>query len=200
MPMINFLLEIDLKLLLFINSWHEPWLDSVMVSLTNGLVWSPLFLIVIGVMIYKFRWQSIAMLLFVALVIFLTDRVSSGLIKPWVGRLRPSHEPDLADLIHIVNGYRGGVFSFVSSHAANAFGVATFLWLILRKNVKWIWLMFIWATIFSYTRIYLGVHYPSDILGGGVLGALIGLLVYKVGRSMPEKLNPMPKTSESQAS
>ena len=198
--MINFLLEIDLKLLLFINSWHEPWLDSVMVSLTNGLVWSPLFLIVIGVMIYKFRWQSIAMLLFVALVIFLTDRVSSGLIKPWVGRLRPSHEPDLADLIHIVNGYRGGVFSFVSSHAANAFGVATFLWLILRKNVKWIWLMFIWATIFSYTRIYLGVHYPSDILGGGVLGALIGLLVYKVGRSMPEKLNPMPKTSESQAS
>ena len=198
--MINFLLEIDLKLLLFINSWHEPWLDSVMVSLTNGLVWSPLFLIVIGVMIYKFRWQSIAMLLFVALVIFLTDRVSSGLIKPWVGRLRPSHDPDLADLIHIVNGYRGGVFSFVSSHAANAFGVATFLWLILRKNVKWIWLMFIWATIFSYTRIYLGVHYPSDILGGGVLGALIGLLVYKVGRSMPEKLNPMPKTSESQAS
>ena len=198
--MINFLLEIDLKLLLFINSWHEPWLDSVMVSLTNGLVWSPLFLIVIGVMIYKFRWQSIAMLLFVALVIFLTDRVSSGLIKPWVGRLRPSHEPDLADLLHIVNGYRGGVFSFVSSHAANAFGVATFLWLILRKNIKWIWLMFIWATIFSYTRIYLGVHYPSDILGGGVLGALIGLLVYKVGRSMPEKLNPMPKTSESQAS
>lgn len=198
--MINFLLEIDLKLLLFINSWHEPWLDSVMVSLTNGLVWSPLFLIVIGVMIYKFRWQSIAMLLFVALVIFLTDRVSSGLIKPWVGRLRPSHEPDLADLIHIVNGYRGGVFSFVSSHAANAFGVATFLWLILRKNVKWIWVMFIWATIFSYTRIYLGVHYPSDILGGGVLGALIGLLVYKVGRSMPEKISPMPKTSESQAS
>lgn len=198
--MINFLLEIDLKLLLFINSWHEPWLDSVMVSLTNGLVWSPLFLIVIGVMIYKFRWQSIAMLLFVALVIFLTDRVSSGLIKPWVGRLRPSHEPDLADLLHIVNGYRGGVFSFVSSHAANAFGVATFLWLILRKNVKWIWVMFIWATIFSYTRIYLGVHYPSDILGGGVLGALIGLLVYKVGRSMPEKLSPMPKTSESQAS
>lgn len=198
--MINFLLEIDRKLLLFINSWHEPWLDSVMVSLTNGLVWSPLFLIVIGVMIYKFRWQSIAMLLFVALVIFLTDRVSSGLIKPWVGRLRPSHEPDLADLIHIVNGYRGGVFSFVSSHAANAFGVATFLWLILRKNVKWIWVMFIWATIFSYTRIYLGVHYPSDILGGGVLGALIGLLVYKVGRSMPEKLSPMPKTSESQAS
>lgn len=198
--MINFLLEIDRKLLLFINSWHEPWLDSVMVSLTNGLVWSPLFLIVIGVMIYKFRWQSIAMLLFVALVIFLTDRVSSGLIKPWVGRLRPSHEPDLADLLHIVNGYRGGVFSFVSSHAANAFGVATFLWLILRKNIKWIWVMFIWATIFSYTRIYLGVHYPSDILGGGVLGALIGLLVYKVGRSMPEKLSPMPKTSESQAS
>ena len=194
--MIEFLLNLDRDLLLLINGWNAPWLDSFMVTLTNGLKWSPLFLIVIGMMIYKFRWQSIVMLVFIALVIFLTDRISAGLIKPWIGRLRPSHEPGLEGLLHLVNGYKGGLYSFVSSHAANAFGVATFLWLVLRKHIKWIWVMFIWAAIFSYTRIYLGVHYPFDILGGGVLGAIIGLLVYKIGRVMPKKLSPIPAAAE----
>ena len=194
--MIEFLLNLDRDLLLLINGWNAPWLDSFMVTLTNGLKWSPLFLIVIGMMIYKFRWQSIVMLVFVALVIFLTDRISAGLIKPWIGRLRPSHEPGLEGLLHLVNGYKGGLYSFVSSHAANAFGVATFLWLVLRKDIKWIWVMFIWAAIFSYTRIYLGVHYPFDILGGGVIEAIIGLLVYKIGRVMPKKLSPIPAAAE----
>jgi len=91
-----------------------------------------------------------------------------------------------------VNGYKGGIFGFVSSHAANAFGIATFLWLVLRKQIKWIWIMFVWAAIFSYTRIYLGVHYPSDILGGGILGTIIGLLVYKMAGFMPKKISPIP--------
>ena len=190
--MIEFLLNLDRELLLLFNGWHNAWLDLIMVTLTNGLNWSPFFLLIIGMMSYKFRWQTIIILVFIGIVILLTDRISAGLIKPWVGRLRPSHEPDLEGLLHLVNGYRGGKYSFVSSHAANAFGVATFLWLILRKQVKWIWIMFVWAVIFSYTRIYLGVHYPFDILGGGVLGAIIGLLVYKLGRGVPKKLNPIP--------
>ena len=198
--MIEFLLELDRNLLLIINGWHTPWLDPVTVILTNGLNWLPLFLVITGLIIYKFRWQSIIMLLFIALVIFFTDRISAGLLKPWIGRLRPSHEPGLADLLHLINGYKGGLYGFVSSHAANAFGVATFLWLVFRNHIKWIWLMFIWATIFSYTRIYLGVHYPLDILGGGVLGAIIGLLVYKAGRLLPKKLSPIPAVDEPAAS
>ena len=198
--MIDFLLNLDKELLLLLNGWHAPWLDSIMVFFTNGLNWLPLFLLVIGMMIYKFRWQSIFLLLFVAIVIYLTDRISAGLIKPMVGRLRPSHEPELEGFIHLVNGYKGGMYSFVSSHAANAFGVATFLWLLLRKDIKWIWVMFIWAAVFSYTRIYLGVHYPFDILFGGVLGAIIGLLVYKLGRTIPRKISPIPVVNVPPAS
>ena len=200
MLMLDFLLKLDTDLLLLLNGWHAPWLDSVMVVLTNGLNWLPLFLLVIGTMIYKLHWQSLAVLVFIAIVIFLTDRISAGLIKPWIGRLRPSHEPGIADLLHIVNGYKGGIFGFVSSHAANAFGIATFLWLVLRKQIGWIWVMFIWAAIFSYTRIYLGVHYPSDIMGGGVLGAIIGLLVYKIGGFMPKKISPIPAADVPPAS
>jgi undecaprenyl-diphosphatase len=198
--MIDFLLNLDKDLLLLLNGWHAPWLDTLMVILTNGLNWLPLFLLVIGMMIYKLRWQSLVVLVFIAIVIFLTDRISAGLIKPWIGRLRPSHEPGLADLLHIVNGYKGGRFSFVSSHAANAFGIATFLWLVLRKQINWLWVMFFWAAIFSYTRIYLGVHYPSDILGGGILGAIIGFLVYKLGGFMPKKLSPIPAADVPPAS
>jgi undecaprenyl-diphosphatase len=194
--MIDFLLEIDRFLLIKINSWHAPWLDSVMITLTNGLTWLPLFLLVIGMMIYKFRWQSLVLLVFIGIVIFLTDRISAGLIKPWVGRLRPSHETDLEGLLHLVNNYKGGLYSFVSSHAANAFGIATFLWLTIRKRIGWIWIMFVWAIVFSYTRIYLGVHYPFDILGGAILGMVIGLVVYMTLRRMPPKINPITTIAE----
>lgn len=192
--MVDFLLDIDKQLFLFINGLNTPGIDAGMIVLTNALSWVPLFLLVIGWMIYKLRWKSVIVLLAVVLVIILTDRISAGLLKPLVGRLRPSHEPGLKDLVHIINGYRGGLYSFVSSHAANAFGVATLLWLLLRKQITWIWVMFIWATFFSYTRIYLGVHYPSDVVGGGVLGVLLGLLVYKLLSLLPAKFNPIQYT------
>ena len=190
--MIDYLLYIDQYLLLKINGLNTPWLDTIMSAMTNGPFWLPLFIVVIGFIIYKSRWKAIAVFLFLALVIVFADRISSGLLKPWVGRLRPSHEPDLENILHFVNGYKGGLYSFVSSHAANAFGVATFLWLVLRKSINWIWIMYVWAIIFSFTRIYLGVHYPSDILGGAVLGLILGLGVYKFSRLMPEKISPLP--------
>ncbi len=191
-PMLDFLLDFDRYLLLKINGWHTPWLDNLMFLLTDGKSWIPLFLLLIGWMVYKLKWQTVLILLYVGLVIFLADRISAGLLKPWIGRLRPSHEPGLEGLLHIVNGYRGGLYGFVSSHAANAFGIATFLWLVLRQHISWVWVMFLWALLFSYTRIYLGVHYPFDILFGGVLGAVLALLVYKLGRVVPQKISPIP--------
>jgi len=185
--MVDFLLDLDKQLLLLINGLNAPWLDAGMAELTNGISWMPLFLLVIGWMIYKLHWQSVIVIVAVILVIILADRISAGLLKPMIGRLRPSHEPGLKDLLHYVNDYRGGLLGFVSSHAANAFGIATILWLFLKKQITWIWIMFLWAIFFSYTRIYLGVHYPSDIMGGAVLGMVLGLIVYKFLGFLPPK-------------
>ena len=190
--MIDTLLYLDQWLLLKINGLNTPWLDSMMSTLTQGIYWLPLFILVIGSIIYRAHWKTISILLLLAVVIFLTDRISAGLLKPWIGRLRPSHNPELESLLHFVNNYKGGLYGFVSSHATNAFGIATFLWLILRKGINWIWIMYLLAIIFSFTRIYLGVHYPSDILGGAVLGSILGLGVYKISRLMPEKISPLP--------
>ena len=118
--MIDYLLYIDQYFLLKINGMNTPWLDQIMSALTQGIYWLPLFLLVIGFIIFKSQWKVIPVLLFLALVILLTDQISAGLIKPWVGRLRPSHEPDLANFLHFVNGYKGGLYGFVSSHATNA--------------------------------------------------------------------------------
>lgn len=156
-----------------------------MYALTDARYWIPLFLIVLGSLVYKFKWQSVTIILFLVLTIVFADQISASLIKPLVGRLRPTHNPELSSVIHTLNGYKGGQFSFVSSHAANAFAIATFLWLSLRQRIDWIWVMFVWATIFSYTRIYLGVHYPGDILFGALLGLLIGATTYWLMIKLP---------------
>ena len=186
--MLEKLLEWDREMLLLINSWHAPWLDQLMMTLTNGLYWLPLFLPVMGMVIYKYRWKSMAIIGYLILVIILADQISSSLLKPMVGRLRPSHDPELKDLVHLVNNYRGGMFSFVSSHAANAFGIATFLFLRVRRQLSWIGVMFAWAALFSYTRMYLGVHYPLDIICGGVLGATLAWLVWLIPKMIRRRL------------
>lgn len=186
--MLESLIKFDKELLLTINSWNAPWLDGIMMALTNGLYWVPLFILVLGSIFYKYRTDSIAIIIYLILVIILTDQVSSSLLKPMIGRLRPSHDPDLKDMVHLVNNYRGGLYSFVSSHAANAFGVATFLFLVVRNKISWIWVMFVWASIFAYTRLYLGVHYPLDIICGGLLGVISAYAIKMLPTILPERL------------
>lgn len=186
--MMDYLLSLDEKLLLFFNSVHSTWLDSLMFSITDGKVWAPLFLFTIIFIIVKFKGKGFFMLLFVALVITLGDQISSSLLKPLIGRLRPSHEPHLEGILHIVNNYRGGLYSFVSSHATNSFGVATMLWLLIGKQYKWISVFFGWALIFSFTRVYLGVHYPGDILGGAILGISIAFGINWIFRKYTPQL------------
>ncbi|RXQ97555.1 phosphatase PAP2 family protein [Ancylomarina salipaludis] len=177
--MLETLNQLDQELLLFLNSLHSPFFDSLMYLISGKLVWG-LFYLSIIVHIYKtYGWRNcIYLVIAIALVITCCDQMASGILKPTFQRFRPSRSPELADLVHIVNGYRGGKYGFASSHAANVFGLATFCSLLFRKRYISIFL-FSWAVVVSYSRIYLGVHYPGDIIVGTIIGLLFGYAIYK---------------------
>ena len=173
------ILELDREIFLELNSsFHNPWLDQLMMFLSTTTAWIPLYLILLYLLIKNFRKQTWLVLLAVALTILLADQITSSVMKPFFERLRPSHEPSLAERVYIVNKYRGGKFGFASSHAANTFGIATLMSLALRAYRPWIYLLFLWALGVGYTRIYLGVHYPGDILAGYLVGFLCALIAW----------------------
>lgn len=167
--------DIDKALFVFLNSLNTPFLDEVMSVISMKAVWIPLYMFIIW-MLYRQQGKRIwIIILFAILLVAITDQVSV-LMKSTVCRLRPCHEPSLAGIVHIVKGRCGGMYGFVSSHAANSFGIAAFTAPVLKK--RWYtWMIFVWAAVVSYSRIYLGVHYPGDVAGGMVLGLLSGSLV-----------------------
>ena len=185
--------ELDQQATLYINSLHHPSLDKAMMLLSDKPIWYPLYAVLIGLIIYKARKRSWLVLLNIALLITLSDRISSGLIKPLALRLRPCHESLLYPLLHLPDGC-GGSYGFVSSHAANVFAISTFLFFYFNTS-KWTLLLFLWAALVSYSRIYLGAHYLGDILVGGMLGAGLGWLVYKSYLVFYQKLFPSPIVS-----
>ena len=176
----NEIINLDKEVFLFLNGLHSSFFDVVMPLMTGTYFWIPLYLFLTVIIIKKYKKDSIWILVGVIVTIVLCDRITTGFMKPFFARLRPSHEPELRDLVHLVNNYRGGLYGFASSHAANTFGVAVFLWLTLKANFKWIGLIFVWAAIMTYTRIYLGVHYPGDIIVGALIGVCCGLVAFKL--------------------
>ncbi|QQS52131.1 MAG: phosphatase PAP2 family protein [Bacteroidota bacterium] len=177
--MLDKILTLDTNLFLWLNGFHSEAWDKVMWFVSGKTEWIPLYALILAFLIYRYKWKSIPVIIAIVLLITMADQVSSNLIKDNVKRLRPSHVNALKNSIHILNDYRGGPYGFVSSHAANSFALAVFLSLVFRN--KWFSaFMVIWAIFVSYSRIYLGVHYPGDILGGALLGALIGWLIYQL--------------------
>ncbi len=176
------LIELDKKLFLFLNSFHHPLLDPVMFYITKTFFWLPLYAFLIFLVFKKYKQQGWYVLLGAALTIFLADEITSSLMKPFFARLRPSHEPTLSGLVHLVNDYRGGLYGFASSHAANTFGTALFVWLAFRSSYRWMGWIFLWAGLMTYTRIYLGVHYPGDILVGAAVGLGSGWAGFRLSK------------------
>lgn len=175
--MIEYLQDFDTSALLAINGMHNAFQDALWWMVTAK--WSSLLLALalLWILLHQHRRHAVLVLVMMVLAMLIADQVSSGLIKHVVERLRPTHEPSLQDVVHVINGYRGGMYGFVSSHAANFVAVSTLIALVMRHRAA-VLSMFTWSLLQCYSRMYLGVHYPGDILGGIAVGLLVGWLLW----------------------
>lgn len=173
--MLEQLKNIDTELFLFLNGKHNTFFDPIMYWASDKLFWLPFYLFIAIVIICEYKKRSVYVFTTIALLITLCDQTASHLIKNLVKRLRPSHEASLQNLIHLSEAGKGGQYGFISSHSANAFGLATFLILLLPSKYNWLKLVLIfWAFLVAYSRIYNGVHYPSDVIVAMLLGIAYG--------------------------
>ncbi len=175
----------DTELFLAINRQHNSFFDIIMFWASNKLFWFPFYAVLLIFLIRIYKKFTIYILIAITATITLCDQIASGLLKNLVKRLRPSHEPDLAQFIHLSKAGAGGNYGFVSSHSANAFGLVTLLYFLLPARYNWLKrLLIFWALLVSYSRIYNGVHYPADILGGAVVGLVSGILIWFIFKNI----------------
>lgn len=170
--------QLDQQFFIFLNSLNSPFWDKVMFTVSMILIWVPLYIAILIWIGSKYRKKFLVAVLFIAAAVTLSDQ-SALVIKKSVERPRPCHEPALIGNVHTVNGVCGGKYGFVSSHAANSFNAALLSLMFIRK--KWFSAgILLWASVVAYSRIYLGVHYPGDVICGSILGAIIGWGMYKL--------------------
>lgn len=180
MDFFDTLIEIDKYLLLSLNGSDSLFWDGVMKVYTSMAVWIPLALMLLYVLVKNNNIKDfLLLLLFIALIITITDTISSTICKPYFERWRPTRDPVLMYIVDVVGGVRGKDYGFTSSHASNSFGIAVFVLMLIKNRALSVSLI-LWASINAYTRIYLGVHYPGDILAGTLIGVLTGLGMYRL--------------------
>ncbi|MCM1029094.1 MAG: phosphatase PAP2 family protein [Pseudoflavonifractor sp.] len=188
---------IDSQLLLLANSCHSDWADQFMMMFTGRFIWVPMYVALAFIVARYFKpRKAIVVLIGVGVAIAMADQTCATLIRPIVARLRPSN-PDnpLSAFVTVVNGYRGGSYGFPSCHAANSFALVAFMSLLVPRR-RLIFFMIGWAVVNSYSRLYLGVHYPGDLLAGALVGAACGTLAAMATRLIIGMPLPHPANGE----
>ena len=189
--LLQHLIDLDTTLLLEINSHHSPFFDVFMPLYSGKWVWVPFYASLVFVIARNYSWKvTLLSLLTAAVIITFSDQVSAQLLRPEVERLRPSNlQNPISETVHIVNGYRGGNYSFPSAHAANSWALVTYVILLFRR--KWLSLMMVaWAVLMCYSRMYLGVHYMGDLLAGMIIGAIGAMIMYWIFSSFSHHKAP----------
>lgn len=183
--MIEFIDNIDSTIFLFFNGLRAPFFDRLMMMFTDTHIWIPLYAVLVLMILKGAGWRAGLLFLVAAVIaITLTDQTCATIIRPMAVRLRPSNlENPLSEFAQIVDNYRGGPFGFPSCHAANSFALALFVTLFYQRRAM-TWMMLLWAVFNSYTRLYLGVHYPGDLIVGGLIGSCFGICCYMIARGL----------------
>lgn len=187
--MLDKILSLDEHLFIFLNGLGSESYDGLWLMITKQTSWIPLFILLLYLIFKKFGTkQTLYLLLFVAVLIVISDQ-TANVFKNGFQRLRPCSNPEINSFIRIVKS--SATFSFFSGHAANSMAVTTFLYLIFKKDFKYFWLLFLWPIIFAYSRIYLGLHYPLDIMCGYLCGATMGFLMFKLYQKVQKRYFPV---------
>ncbi|MEY3417272.1 MAG: hypothetical protein RL060_1384 [Bacteroidota bacterium] len=182
--MLEYLNQIDRSILVFFNQQHRPLLDELMLLITGKYIWIPLYVVLIGLVVYKFKKTSWVAILALVLTITAADQFASSFCKPTFKRLRPCHDESIKAQLHIMKP-AGSQYGFISSHAANTFALATFMFMAFKTDKKWIgYSLFIWAALVSISRVYLGVHYPGDILFGAMTGVFWAWCFWRINQKI----------------
>ncbi len=194
--MLENLIDLDQHLFLLLNGGGSPFFDNIMLAISSHWFWVPLYLFLL---VYFIKTNGIKGLIDIGIIfltLLITDQTAVHFFKEVFERLRPCHDPIIADQVRLVAEHCGGQFGFVSSHATNSFGLMLVSAGLIRKRPFTIFIL-MWALLVSYSRIYIGVHYPGDILGGMILGLLLGSLVLIINKLIRKKISEHAQTKKA---